>query len=102
MLRRSSGVSPHLVIERREGLVRRSTWGLWQGAGEENRSLLLPAGELMRVAALEAAKPHQLDKLADPAFYLGVIEVVDPVGDVAEDGLVGEERVVLEDLSDPP
>jgi hypothetical protein len=68
-----------------------------QRAGQRN-ALLLTARQLRRIFVVLAGQPHQLQKLAHARvdIGLGLLAVFQPVGDVADDGEVGKQRIGLE------
>src|SRR6185437_5594499 len=61
--------------------------------------LLLPAGELPRLAPLEAGEADELEGLADPLPELATLDAApaEPECDVLEDREVREQRIRLED-----
>src|SRR5690606_23681074 len=67
-----------------------------QGAGEGD-ALLLPAGELVGIASLEATEPDQLQHLAHALFPFGAPQATQPEADGPLHRQVREERAILED-----
>src|SRR5690606_30751195 len=67
----------------------------------ERDALALPTGQLVRIALAEALHADQLEQLLHALHPLRSPQAVQSVGDVAFDGEVREERVVLEDETDP-
>ena len=81
------------LVEQQQARLRR------QGAGQRD-TLLLAAGEFVRVALAQVAELDQIEQLAGDALALGVL--ADAEGDVLRHGQVREQRVVLEDHADAP
>ena len=88
------------AVQGGEGFVQQDKGrGRGQGAGQ-GRALLLPAGELVRVAPFESPEAGQAQRLghvAAAALGAGQAEA-----DVALDGQVREQRAVLRDVADVP
>src|SRR5207253_6766463 len=91
-----------VLVQRSERLVQQEDVRVEDEATRERDALLLAAGELARMLVGEPAQP---DKVEDFAHALGPLRTrkcahAQRKGDVALDGHVGEQRVVLEDDAD--
>ena len=84
------------------GSSRSSTVGSVDERPGERDALLLAAGHLPRPASLVAAEADELERLADAARLLGLVDLplAQAVADVLGDVHVREQRVVLEDRVD--
>ena len=69
----------------------------------QRHALLLPAGELVHAAPLQARQVDQLERARDPLRQLGAahVERLEPEADILADVEVGEQRVVLEHHPEP-
>ena len=94
-LERDAGLGVH----RREGLVHQDHPGVGGQRPGDGHALLHAAGQLVRVALLEAPKADQLDVPVHDPLPLppGPASDLEPVPDVAPDGAPGEDRELLED-----
>jgi hypothetical protein len=91
-----------LLVEGPERFVEEEDAGFEdQGAGEGN-ALALSAGEFVGIAVLEAGEAHEVEGGGDEVavFTAGELRVAEAEGDVALDGQVRDEGVVLEDEVD--
>ncbi len=90
---------PQRGIEGGEGLVEEDDLGAGrQGAGQGD-PLLLPAGELVGVAAGQAGQADQFQQLVHPGAP--AIRPGQPEGHVAPDAEVREEGALLGHIADP-
>ena len=87
-------------VERREGLVQEDDLGADGERPGEGDPLLLPARELMRVAAAVARQPDQLEELVDTVAAIRAAGKAE--GDVASHAQVREQRAFLRDVADAP
>src|SRR5882672_6512289 len=92
-------LEPQLRVEVAERLVHQDERRLGDDRARERDALLLAAGELRRIALRQSGQLHQLEGAVDAAIDLGPRDPADleAEADVARDGEVREERVVLED-----
>ena len=86
-------------VEAAEGLVEQHELGRGGQGARERDALLLAAGQLAGHPRPEALQADELEQLGHPR---AVPAAAQPVGDVARNVEVGEQRVVLEDHPHPP
>ena len=93
-----------LGIERRERLVEQQHRRLRHQRAGDRHALLLPAGELVRIAPAEAGEAHVLQRFGDLSGNVSVagLRHLQRERDVALDGHVREERVALEHRAHRP
>ena len=85
-------------VERGERLVQEQDLGFDRERPREGHALLLAAGELVGVAALQARQPDHLEQLADP---LPSCRAGQPEGDVRLHREVRKQAALLGDVADP-
>ena len=85
-------------VERRERLVEEQDLRVAGERAGQPDALLHPAGELVGVVLLVAGEPDEVDHLArlGPALLLAHAADLEPVGDVVDHLLVGQQAEVLE------
>ncbi len=93
---------PGLQIERAERLVEQQNLRLVGERPRHRDPLLLPPGELGRIAMAEAGKPDQIEKAVDLFIALFARGPSNPKAeaDILGDGHMPEKGVVLEDKTD--
>jgi hypothetical protein len=91
-----------IPIERRERLIQQQYLGPDDKRAGERHALLLPAGQLARLAILQASKLDEGKRLAHPTrdLCLGDAAHFQPIADVRRHGHVREQRVILEHDAD--
>src|SRR5581483_6715920 len=98
----------HLRIERAERLVEQQHARLDRERARERNALLLPAGELVRIALLQSRQLHELEQFLHATLDLGCGGTMPFVAhaqaerDVLADRHVLEQRVMLEHEADAP
>ena len=101
-------VAPDLGVERAERLVEEEDARLDGKRAGKRHALALAAGELGRVAVLEAGELDEVEKLQHPVADLGARRPRprrprgEPEGDVVEHLHALEQRIALEDEADVP
>ena len=93
---------PHLIVERRKGLVEEEELRLRGEGSREGSPLLLTARYLVRAPVLKAGKPHEGNKLLNPSLYRLSPLFPYAVGDIVVDRHVGKEGIVLKEVAYPP
>ena len=93
-----------LEVERAERLVEEEDGGSVDERPGQRDPLRLAAGDLGRLALLEAGQLDQLEHVGDARLDLVALDLLapQPEGDVVLDRQVREQRVVLEDRVDVP
>ena len=93
---------PRLLVERGERLVHQQDLRLGGERARDRDALAHAAGQLGRIAALEAVEPDQLDEVprALDALRLGHAGDLEREGDVVGDGAPREGRLLLEHHAD--
>src|SRR3954471_6046350 len=88
-----------LRIERAERFVHQQHLRIHRQRARERRALLHAAGELRRVALLEALEAHHLDIALRAALLLLArqAELLEAIAHIGANGAPGKEREVLED-----
>ena len=89
----------HPRVERGQRLVEQEQGGLRRERAGQRHALLLAARELGGILVLVVPEPHQREELVDAAVDLRARRAapLEPVGDIARDGEVREQRIRLED-----
>ena len=90
-------LTPHVGIQVAERLVQEQYDGFGGERAGERHPLLLAAGELVRVAVLEARESNEVQRLSDHVHGSRLLQAPQPEGDVLRHGEVREQRVVLKD-----
>lgn len=90
----------HVQVGKR--LVEQQQVRLWGERARQRDALLLAAGELVRVAPLQAVEPDEREGLRHPFAPLRRVQVAQPEGDVAPHVQVRKQRVVLKDHANAP
>ena len=98
------GLAAQLLVERGERLVEQQHARPLDQRARERDALALAAGELMRLAPLEAFEPHERQHLGNARGDLLLRQAVllQPEGDIARDGEMRKQRVALEHHVDRP
>src|SRR5688572_2634555 len=89
-------------IDRGKGFVEQDEIRTWRERPRERYPLLLPARELVWTSLRIAGEAHHLQKIFHALRSIRGRDVVQSVRDVRRGAEVWEERVVLEDVADPP
>ncbi len=92
------------TVERPQRLVHQDHLGVIRERSTEGHTLLLAAGELARIAALQAVQVQQLEHLAHAPLTLSAPHAseLQAIADVLCDGHVRKQRIVLEDHPHAP
>jgi hypothetical protein len=87
-----------LEVERTERFVQQQRAGIVHQRAGQRHTLLLPAGELGRLALGEVGEPNDLEQFVDAPLDLGLVllHAARSVRDVVPHRHVGEQRVMLE------
>ena len=87
-----------ILVERGERLVEQQHLGLDHQRARQRHALLLAAGQLPRLAVLEAGKLHHRQHVGDalPDLVLADAARLQAIGDVVGDIHMREQRVILE------
>jgi hypothetical protein len=89
-------------VERRERLVEQQGVGAARERAGERDALALAAGQRRRARVGPGGEPEPPEERVGAGAALGPRGVAQAVGDVAPRAQVREQRVVLEDVADPP
>ena len=89
-------------IEARKGLVQEHQGGRRRHGTGDGNPLLLPTGELVRVAVLEPAHAHQFEDLVNAGLAGAAVQLGQAEAHVLGNREVRKERVILEDDADAP
>src|SRR6266540_4996467 len=88
-------------IERGKRLIEQEQARPADQRARKRNALLLPSGQLPRVAIFETRQPEQRGDLLDASPPLRRCDLAQPVADVLGDTQMREERVILKEVADP-